>query len=39
MNRRESYIAADRQPARRAGLHHCFFASNKTTAKTTTKTV
>jgi hypothetical protein len=39
MNRREYHIAADFQPAHGAGLHSCFSASSKTTAKTTTKTV
>lgn len=39
MNRREFNIAADFQPAGLAGLSRCFSASNKTTAKTTTKTV
>jgi hypothetical protein len=39
MNRRELHIAADCQPARDAGLSQCFAASNKITAKTTTKTV
>ncbi|MCJ8519852.1 hypothetical protein ABID21_002863 [Pseudorhizobium tarimense] len=39
MNRREFNIAADFQPAGLAGLSQCFAASNKTTAKTKTKTV
>ncbi|CAD7048955.1 hypothetical protein REJC140_01445 [Pseudorhizobium endolithicum] len=39
MNCREFDIAADFQPAILAGLILCFAASNKTTAKTTTKTV
>lgn len=39
MNRREHYIAADFQQAYSAALSQCFAAPNKTTAKTTTKTV
>jgi|GEM_PF-6158972 len=39
MNCREFNIAADFQPAISAGLSLCFLASNRTTAKTTTKTV
>ncbi len=39
MNCREFDIAADLQPAIFAALSLCFAAFNKTTAKTTTKTV
>lgn len=39
MNCRKLDIAADFLPASLAGPHSCFAAFNKTTAKTTTKTV